>query len=266
MHKILVVFLVATALAGCSETASPPEDDGFNAIDVETSDTLGAISGVVVSETIVPIAGAAVLLVSHDTETVTDEEGRFVFEDLDPGVYFVSVEAPAFAGVQTSVEVAAGEVAKPRILLAADSSPQPYHATLQHNGFMQAWLTIASFVLVVVAPESSGCDCEMIFTPDGNASTYIYEVTYEEALESPAGHGGYYWELLEEEPDLHIESGFANDPIYQRIEADVYSPNPVMNARLTGPDEWVAIDQAFQMFVTVFYLDDAPEGWTVFQS
>lgn len=254
-------FAVALMLlAGCSSEAPEAQDDGP---DVVTSDDLGAISGVVVDATITPVVGAQVALSGQARNATTDANGQFVIDALEPGVYFLEATAPGFLPAQTSAEVSAGEVAKPRLLLAFDETPQPYQTTLQHTGFIQAWAGIASFVITVLAPELGACDCSLEFAPDDDAATYILEVFYEENTPSPAGHAGYYWELDQQEPELIQESGYGHDPVYARVAASAFGEQDQMAARFTGPDEWIALEQGFEMFVTVFYREAAPQDWSV---
>lgn len=260
MQRTAVLLLLSAFLAGCGDSPTP-EDDPLRGPDVTTGPDTGAISGVVVSETIVPIEGATVAL-PDGTNATTDTGGVFVLRDLDPGVYFLTVSAPGFLPAQTSAEVQAGAVAKPRILLAADTSPQPYKQTLTHAGFIRVWGGIASFFVTATAPEASECDCTMTFVPDEQAATYVLEAIYDENLESPVPHFGYYWELDQTVPDVIQTSGYGHSPIVAHIAASTFDEQDEMRARFTGPDEWIAIDQSFELYVTVFYLEAAPEGWS----
>ncbi len=262
MHKIILLALIAITFAGCSEEA-PAETttDGPTGKDVETKKGLGAISGVVVSETIMPIAGATVSITGGSQQVTTDEGGLFIFPDVSPGTYFLEITADRYVGSQTSVEVEAGEVAKPRILLKADTSPIPYKVTHPHTGFMQAWGGIGHFFLTALAPEAAACDCSLHFEPDPNPVEYIYEVIWED--NAPAPHLGYYYELDQTLPEYGEGiSRYGESPIYYVVDASMFGEQEEMRARFTGPDEGVTIDQSFDLFVTVWYVGAAPEGWS----
>jgi hypothetical protein len=76
------------------------------------SDTTGALGGQVVDRSGGAIRGAAVTIIHVDTgfrRTVqSDIEGRFSFPHVQPGLYRVEAEAPAFERVRQSVTVPLG--------------------------------------------------------------------------------------------------------------------------------------------------------------
>src|SRR6202165_882041 len=79
---------------------------------VAQSETTGALGGQVVDRSGGSISGATVTIIHLDTgfrRTVqSDVEGRFSFPHVQPGLYRVEAEAPAFERVQQSVTVLLG--------------------------------------------------------------------------------------------------------------------------------------------------------------
>jgi hypothetical protein len=140
---VVVAALVAVLFAGCSDGSPGAEPEPFvepEAFEnLEVTESKGLIRGLVISETITPIPGAQVglRLAEGVKEQVTDEQGAFVFGDLEPGDYFLEVSKAGYFSVQASAVVVAG-VAEPPIVkvqLVVDVANQPFTELLQWNGF-----------------------------------------------------------------------------------------------------------------------------------
>lgn len=142
---MVTALLVMVALAGCaSDDGSQDEtsdDTDFTDKGVQASDDTGVILGVVVDDTINAVPDATVTLTStvEPVETTTDEQGRFVFDDLDPGAHFLTVSKALHEKVQTSVDVIAG-VSDPDILkvqLPRLFQGEPYIQAIPKEGFFE---------------------------------------------------------------------------------------------------------------------------------
>lgn len=269
-----VLVLLCLALAGCSEgTKAPPGDDGPPVREVEPGPDTGAISGIVVDETITPVVGAAVALTQTGATAEVDGNGLFVFEDLEPGLYSLEASAPGHATIQSTVDVRAGEVAKPKMVLPVDASPQPYHRTHQHHGFTEAYLGFASFAVDTVQPGLQGCDCSMVVTPDPDAATFVFEAFGEVWMDDPGTpYDSVYYEISNNDgydasdPLLEgfiIHSAHARFPVHDAVSRDTW-PEAAMSwtVRLTG-GMWVHPQLEYDMFLTVFYREPAPDGWSI---
>lgn len=258
-----ILAVLPVLLAGCSGGGGGPEGTGPTPEDVDPGSTVrGAISGVVVDDAIRPIGGAVVTLTSTGANATTDEDGQFSFLDLEPGFYAMTAAAPLYLPTQVTADVVAGQATKVKVQLVPDPTPQPYHITVKHDGFMQAWGTIAQF-FIESTQESGACDCRMHFQPDPGATAFLFEAVWEESVPNPTGPSSFYW-ILDEVPegdDLY-ETGYCTSPCYAKVSTGSYKGGEMM-ARLDGPDEWVEAQQPFTMFVTTWYNGDAPEGWSV---
>ena len=138
------VALVALLTAGCA--ASPATNDGQEPAaeplafeDLRVEESKGLIRGIVISETITPIEGATVelRLTEGGPRQVTDAQGAFVFNGLEPGDYFLTVSKAGYFEVQASASVVPG-VAEPPIVkvqLIVDAASQPFTEILQWTGF-----------------------------------------------------------------------------------------------------------------------------------
>src|SRR5688572_18243087 len=106
----VAVVAMTYLLAGCSGAAGGPEDEtpetSFEDIEVEVTKTTGVILGIVVDDRIVPVEGAEVKLTvpgGSPRLTTSDVQGRFVFQDLPEGTYFLQVSHLTHTPTQTAV-------------------------------------------------------------------------------------------------------------------------------------------------------------------
>lgn len=105
----VVALLLLTAWAGCLG-----EEDGDVAPDPSAAPPQkGYLRGVVVDETIRPIAGAVVTVIQNGTEhatLTTGEDGEFGVGDLLAGNYTLNVTAPGFLDREVPAVVKGGEL------------------------------------------------------------------------------------------------------------------------------------------------------------
>lgn len=143
MRAVVALLLIATVLAGCADPDEAPVDDvekRFDDVDgpKATAET-GVIRGIVLDEAISPVADVDVAIIGTQHSTTTDDEGIFLFGDLEPGTYFLSAARAGFNTTQTSVTVVAG-VDRPAIVkvqLPRDPTSGPYVTLLQFDGIIQ---------------------------------------------------------------------------------------------------------------------------------
>jgi hypothetical protein len=144
------LLFASAALAGCSDGGkkAPADNQDFQDLGLQASDTTGVLRGVVVDPAIRPIAGATVTISGPGTgTTATNAEGLFGFSGLAPGTYFVRTAKPGFNETQASADVVAGvdEPAIVKLLMTPDPSTAPYVSTYIFEGFIEC---SGSFVAV----------------------------------------------------------------------------------------------------------------------
>jgi hypothetical protein len=262
--RVLGVFLLLSGalVAGCSDGGDGGAPDGLPEVR-PTQEGKGAIGGVVVDEAIRPIAGALVTLAGLGMNVTTDESGTFAWPDLEPGSYFLVVSAPRYLPIQSSADVVAGETAFVRVQLVADPTPLPYQETVQFTGYMTAWAGIAQFFVEGSQDNGSAlCDCRLYFTPRSNLSTVVYEAYWDWTVPDPANQAELYYVVEQIEGDAY-EEGYCFSPCIVHIGGDSFTPDVQAYARLDGPDFWFAYQQQFELFVTLFYHGEAPDGWSL---
>lgn len=108
---VVAGMLLTALVAGCAgDPSGPAEEDDVPASiqEVEVTATTGAIRGFVVDEAIVPLEGVLVTLMNGLNGT-TGEDGGFVFNDLEPGDYFLTASKKGFGSQQAAATVEAGD-------------------------------------------------------------------------------------------------------------------------------------------------------------
>ncbi len=133
-------MLVIVAFAGCSEgKGGQAEDDPFTGVDVGPIDEgKGVIRGVVVDQTIRPIAEATVAMQDGSQEVTTNQNGLFVLSNIEPGNHFLTVSKTGYSKVQQNVEVEAGVGEPPavRVLLERLEGTEPYIIPDHYQGWV----------------------------------------------------------------------------------------------------------------------------------
>lgn len=118
-------------LAGCSDAPAPEQT---------TEAPESTLSGIVVTEAIVPVEGATVSLPSEEMEATTDADGRFTLGPLPPGTYRLTVRAGGYADAVVAATVRGPDDGLVNIVLAAVSRDVPYHETIQFQGYLECTL------------------------------------------------------------------------------------------------------------------------------
>ena len=188
MRLLTVLALMVAMLAGCSdEPATEAADEpAFDDIELEATEETGVIRGVVIDQTITPIAGAKVVLRGPGLETTSNANGAFGFSNLEPGTYFLEIGKVGFGTVQQSTEVVAG-VAEPevvKVLLEADPSSLPFVTVFQWDGRMVCGLSAIALCGLPVIDETVGEDFLTVFEIDQPGIDYLQSEMIWESTQS----------------------------------------------------------------------------------
>ena len=125
-NPLPAVALAALLLAGCSDPA-PPADDPATSVAPSTM----SIVGLVQDESLNPIPGANVTVRLMGRGTVTDAAGGFRFDGLAPSAYLVDVNATGFEPASLTAEPQAGQNASLGFVLMQVPSLRP-RVTVEH--------------------------------------------------------------------------------------------------------------------------------------
>ncbi len=265
MHRWIALVVLLTSLAGCAGDDAPANDaDELVPQEVKVEDKKrGAISGVVVDESIRPIAGATVSIRGADGESqsvTSDEAGRFVVEDLDPGLYFLTVTAEGHFEAQQSVEVAAGRVAKPKVLLQIDFTPQPFQETFDFNGILRFSDWYGVYTLTLLMGNTELCECVFDFQVPSTVQSILVEAFWEPNLGNEDHE--LYFELESADGTL-LSEGYSTAPFHRVHPRSLFAEAGSELLVRVSSGVWVDVDQEFELFITLFHLAPAPEGWSI---
>ncbi|HEX9817118.1 MAG TPA: carboxypeptidase-like regulatory domain-containing protein [Candidatus Thermoplasmatota archaeon] len=130
MQKPLVlIVIVATLLAGCAEQANPT---GTQASQVDGTGDL-FLPGVVIDDSLLPIAGVQVTVRDSELNGTTDGTGRFRLGPIVEGSYDVIFNKAGFKEALAEVRVPVEE--EVRVVLTVVASATPYYETFIFEGY-----------------------------------------------------------------------------------------------------------------------------------
>lgn len=163
-------------LSGCTSTPPASADEveqGLEELDLKASDTTGVIRGVVVDESITPIAEVLLSVRVGDINRTTNstQDGLFGMDGLAPGEYFIQASKAGYKSTQSAVTVVAGVDNPPptKIQLTVDVSSLPYFEERQYDAFIGCSVT---------SPTVSAAACDIV-GPVKEATNNEFLVNYE---------------------------------------------------------------------------------------
>ncbi len=302
LAPVVLLALASVALAGCADGDGPesPQDGGYVPPTPPPAEGKGGIRGVVLDTSITPVVGAVVRIDSLDLETTTDENGGFVFLDLEPGTYFLVVSAPGFATVQASATVVADEVAPPvtKVQLERDAATAPFVQALQFEGHMVCNVSFfaGAFPLCQRTQDVTGADVNsVVFPVDGYPDWIQGELTWESTQSAGDALSFSVWDGGDFDPVRIVGASPLTLQLDQETliygnetetgESPMYTPGKEFSWRVftdgiegtnSGicPDDipgvvsfsclagaGAAIDQSFTIYTNVFYNVVPPEDY-----
>ncbi|MGB1585657.1 MAG: carboxypeptidase-like regulatory domain-containing protein [Thermoplasmatota archaeon] len=295
----MVALLLSALLAGCAEELPQQEapDETFDDVDVEVTDDTGAIRGVVVDQAIVPLEGATVLLplANEDVTFTTDSEGRFVFNDVEPGTYFLTISKPAYESAQAPVTVEAGQSTPVvKVQLSRLFEGDPFLEVVEYKGFVGcAYNMFVSSTCVNdytrIAPVCDG-GCAPFVTGIVDQREYrsevgagwqsiVWEMNWESSLSGTAEEMGLTVSFADRIGASHwYTSTSQGKPFRLQCDVNIICPEqqdgengePMISPdgqddlwnMISAGDGGVALQQEIEIFQTNFYYAPSPDGWS----
>lgn len=140
-------------LAGCTgaSQALPEASSEIRAPAPEVSSQKGAIEGLVVDTSLLPVEGADVgLFPIADAQQpsatfATGPDGRFVFSLLDPGPYRIHATKAGYGGGAVFVQVAADEAVSATLRLDEVASNEPYVEIFPWTGILRCGFAVVVY-------------------------------------------------------------------------------------------------------------------------
>lgn len=255
---------------------------------------------VVVTKELVPVAMAQVVLASTNFTAFTDAAGSAVFERLEPGPYTVLAAKPGYQSPHAKgrvVDVLAGQSVEVRLQLdpeAIVSKGSLYHSTFPFTGFIACSVQVNPTAAQnpcgrqTVAPDANGGSMHEWTTDSLLVQTVVMEAAWspnvgalpfelnfvayrfkvcpnaatcapDDAMFGVHGPSPLYG-VVREDPTNNLTKRLGSDPTtYPRrhyAETSVWCPNGACPAS-------IVVQQKYEAWVTLFYGEQAPAGWSV---
>jgi hypothetical protein len=258
-----VAALLALALAGCGAKDSGAGQvrlgDGSRlSLDLPAEqqpapdDIRGAVSGVVVDDAIFPVPGAKVSVRDRDYAATADEDGRFVFEQMPPGLYTLEVRKAGHSDGLGTVNVRSGQVVKSVLQVPRLPFVAPYHTTWAFDEVREldegiVWGTAGNNEHVVAF--------------DRPVAGLVLESSWP-GLQAGLGDPLDYSISGEGHKDK-AQAGSAPNPMLQTLDQDFFAPDEyAARLRVYPSYDTMPGEARGKVFATLFYVDPPPAGWS----
>ncbi len=299
MRVLGLSFVIALMLAGCADSGAVVEEtDDLGKDQVKVDATTGAIRGVVVDQTISPVAGAQITVKGGGNvlESTSDADGLFVLNKLEPGTYFVTVTKQYYTETQSSVEVRAG-VTPDLVRIQIDElyDTQPFITREKFDGYFQcAYNALVSSTCIndytricTTVPPCCAGGCfpelsslvdnrEYVTALDPDWATINIELTWEASLAGTANTMGLTVSYKARVGASHNWGSFSGpDPMIARLDVTgvggdasqfpgkiPYEGIDDLFVFMSAGSGNLALGQTFQVFQTTSYVAPLPEGYS----
>jgi hypothetical protein len=219
-----------------------------------TDDFHGTISGVVVDDAIYPLPGANVGIPARHIAIVAGEDGRFVIENVTAGLHVIEVSKEGYRTAQATVNVHGGKVAKAVIISARVPIPEPYHRTQKYDTYANA-AQGAAFGYQ---------DTRFVASVDDQpVASLVVEAQWDDPVTSMSEDSVLRYSVTPQSDAAVAVSGSSPNPFYHAFDQTFLPPHEFAVAVQVDPDPTVVFSEMTGViYVTVFYIDPAPPGWS----
>ena len=290
MRLPLVVGVLALSLAGCATEPEPTPAEGLGeAVQVEVTETTGAIRGVVVDDAIRPLAGVLVALAPGERFANTTEAGVYTFSNLEPGTYFVSASRFGYSSAQQSVEVVAGDREPPvvKVQLVRDPTQRAYVVSQQFTGFIMCTSSVVALCgapnvvsNVLLCPAFNICQGNVTddrfgwdFFYEPNATYIQSEIVWSSTqplstqlslqMETIVGCDAEDYERTVAGDSPIINYALADEIAAAEIGGECSIFHSLFSGDTAGTPLGATLQQKYEAYSTAFYGYTPPEGWSV---
>lgn len=288
---LAALLLTATALAGCSggdaggaDATGPPADD----------QTTGTVEGIVVDAELLNVAGAAVAIPPAGVETTTGDDGRFLLEGVSAGSHTLFVNKLGYEAETKRIDVVAGQTTEVEVTLTAIAVQDPYADVVPFAGYFECSMAAADVLWTgcgyvahgTVFPDDVTTG---FYTKESGGQQILHELTWESTSLATGKNldfsvisqdrDGCQWyanhfgpsplSILVDvgekfsNPESPYPTGGCGDNVVDEEDTALgvlvlSSPTYANDVALAG----LTIQQSFEGYVTVFYHQDMPAGYS----
>lgn len=289
-----LLLALALLLSGCTggDAAGPAAEPAPQTVSVVgpadsgSLEDAGSIEGLVVDESVAPIAGATVGIDGFPQTATSGPDGAFAFNGVPGGTYTVFAAALGFGSAGKSVEVRVGEISTVTFTLTSIAIENATYTELTvFNGFIPCGFGLIAVTLSAACPTGSsftpGTDTEvltsvvtifdeLVWTQNSAASaTRLYmDAGYDQTC-NPCSYAERYGRapsgpspllLRMDGPFKGISDAEDQDEMYE-VHHQVWVPgnDGSTQGQPVGGLPVVVIEQSFTLYTTLFYGEPAPE-------
>ncbi len=279
----IALALLLVALAGCVEDAgdgeATPEAEAPDGVEEPSGDE--ALSGWVFDPALAPVVGAHVAVPALNVSTTADEQGRYAFDGLPTDeVLVLVVQADGFKPSSKSVTLVPETAMRLNFTLAPVPVEVAYAQKLSFNGL------VGCGGVLKVNNQGSDLECGTSaavderaweFPVDADVAGIVVEVVWEPG--TPAAEHlnltvetvgfGNFDEVLAGTEGASVLRGQVNAFQSQRFYSDggivrvTVDPGRNTADDETGTGVGFAVQQPFEAFATVFYVEPPPPGYSI---
>ncbi len=296
-----LLLAIALLLSGCTggDAAGPAAEPAQQTVSIAgpaDSGSLedgGSIEGLVVDESVAPIAGATIGIDGFPETALSGPDGAFAFNGVPGGTHTVFAAALGFGSAGKSVEVRVGEISTVTFTLASMAIENATYTELTvFNGFIPCGFGLVAVTVSAACPTGSsftpGTDTEdvltsvltifdeLVWTQNSAASaTRLYmDAGYDQTCNpcsyaerygrSPAGTSPIV--LRMDGPFKGISDAEDQDAVYE-VHHQVWVPGNDGSTSGTDPTgeidglPVIVVEQSFTLYTTLFYGEPAPENF-----
>lgn len=288
---VAALLLTATALAGCSGG----DDADTSSIDPSADDgTTGTIEGLVIDAELLNVANATVAILDAAAETATGDDGHFLLEGVPTGQQTLVVNKLGYESSAQRVDVVAGQATEVEVTLSAIAVEEPYLDVVPFAGYFECSMAAADVLW-------SGCGYiahSTVFPDDVTTGYYtkesggqqiLHELTWQST--SLATGQNLDFSVISQDRDScqWYANHFGPSPLSILVTVGETFTNPespyptggcgddvvddedtalgvlVLSSPMYANDVallGLTVQQSFEGYVTVFYHQDMPSGFS----
>lgn len=292
VHLFVPALLLVAALAGCTGgggSAGLPPGEPCADGSCPGGDT--GIQGNVLDGEGLPVGGAAVVLKETDQQTVTGQAGDFAFYGLEPGQYTVYALKLGFTQGATRVTVEEGSIESVQLVLDTIAVVEPYVDVIGPESG-QFTCSVTAVILIQtcrgLAPSAFPNDKTSVAFELSSKEwqTIVGEMQWEQGTAATSnrlanfisyeGRDGSHWWCAgdgpspivfqyERERDSVCSDRGDQDPQPHDDEVEtlvIAADSGFGSLEADNPPVRVALDQKYDLMVSIFYHEPAPPGYT----